>query len=131
MGQSMAESNKSVADGYKSAFIGGVVGAVATALVTGAFAFLAYGGTAVTGFFINQTAGALLDHMQVRLREGGSKNSSDFDAKCEEHEIPVGGLCYITAENGALQNAGTTQDGYSCTYSRRADPSVKARIFAA
>jgi hypothetical protein len=120
-----------MADNYRSAFIGGVIGAVATALVGGGIALLTYGGSAATDLFVNQTAGAILNHFQIRLREGGSSNGSDFEAKCEEHEIAVGGSCIISAENGALQNAGTTSTGYSCTYSRRADPSVKARIFAA
>lgn len=120
-----------MAESYKSALIGGVVGAVATALVGGGVALLTYGGNTATSFFVNQTAGAILSHFQVRLREGGTKNGSDFDAQCEEHEIAVGGSCIIEADNGVLQNAGTTADGYSCTYSRRADASVKARIFAA
>ena len=34
-------------------------------------------------------------------------------------------------ENGVLQNAGTTSTGYECTYSRHADATVKARIYAA
>jgi hypothetical protein len=78
----MAETNKNAKD-YKSAFVGGVVGAVATALVTGAVAFLAYGGNAVADLFFNQTAQALLSHMQVRLREGGTRNGSDFDANAK------------------------------------------------
>lgn len=118
-------------ENFRSALIGGIVGAVATALVGGGVAALTYGTNAATGFFANLIAGATLDHLQVRLREGGTNNGSDFSAKCEADEIVVGGSCIIMADNGVLQNAGTTSDGYGCTYSRRADPAVKARIFAA
>ncbi len=40
-----------MAENYRSAFIGGIVGAVATALLGGGVALLTYGGNAATDFF--------------------------------------------------------------------------------
>jgi hypothetical protein len=118
----------SAAGGYKTAFIGGVIGAVATALVGGAIALLPAGGSAITAAIV----GALLNHLTVELRQGGSTNNSDFIAHCEKGEKVVGGVCTITSGNGVIQNEGTTPDnGFGCTYSRRADPQVTATIYAA
>ena len=117
-----------MADGYKSALIGGVIGALATALVGGGIALLPSAGNAITTMMVD----SLLRHLEVKFHQGGSSNNSDFVAHCDDDEKVVGGACTITSGDGAIQNEGTTPDnGYNCTYSRRADPHVTATIFAA
>jgi len=117
-----------MAESYKSALIGGVIGALATAVVGGAVALVPAAGNAITMTFVD----SMLTHLEVRLRQGGSTNNSDFSARCEADEKVVGGSCAITSGDGVIQNQGTTPDnGFSCTYSRRADPHVTAAIFAA
>jgi hypothetical protein len=119
-------------ESYRSAIVGGIIGACATAVVGAGIAALGYAGNFFEGMARSQTVSAVFDNLQIRTHEGGTTNGSDFEAKCEPHEIPIGGSCTIMTGNGALQNEGTTKEGYSCTYSRRADPDgVKARIFAA
>jgi hypothetical protein len=120
-------------EGFKGALIGGIIGAIATTLVGGAVAVLTNVRYAITDWTIFQATDSILNHMRVRLREGTTENNSDFRATCEGDEIVVGGRCIITDGNGALQNLGTSDDGkyFTCTYSRRADATVKGRIFAA
>jgi hypothetical protein len=126
----MADSARN--EGLRGALIGGIIGAIGTAFAGGLIVLLTSAGGAVTEYAANRIAASTIKHLRVELREGGTQNSSDFSAKCQPGELVVGGQCFISYEDGALQNAGSTADGYSCTYSRRADPKgVKARIYAA
>jgi hypothetical protein len=127
----MADSARS--DGFRSALIGGIIGAIGTAIAGGLIVLLTSAGSAVTDYVAGKIAASTLKHLKIELREGSTSNKSDFSAACLSGELVVGGQCFITDEEGALQNAGSTPNGgYSCTYSRRADPKgVKARIQAA
>jgi hypothetical protein len=118
-------------DGFRSALVGGVVGAIATAVAGVIIVSLTNVGNAITDWTSFQITRSVIAHSKVYLREGESKNGSDFSASCQRGELVVGGQCVIQYENGVLQNAGTTDTGYECTYSRRADANVKARIYAA
>ncbi len=120
-----------MAEGFRSALVGGIVGALATAATGIVIVSLTNIGNAITDWTGLQLTKSVLAHTNVHLREGDSKNGSDFSASCEKGELVVGGQCVILYENGVLQNAGTTASGYQCTYSRRADATVKAKIYAA
>ncbi|MGB6174846.1 MAG: hypothetical protein WBF43_00550, partial [Methylocella sp.] len=116
--------------------VAGIIGSIATTLVTAVLAVVTNFGGYLAGISIDKAADLVVDSFHVTLREGSTSNRSDFSAKCLEHEIIVGGLCIIESGDGALQNQGTTKDGkgYVCTYSRRADPAptgVNGKIFAA
>jgi hypothetical protein len=126
----MADTTKN--EGFRSALIGGIIGALGTAIAGGLIVLLTSAGNAVTEYAGNKITASVIKHMKVELREGTTPNGSDFSASCRPGELVVGGQCLITYEDGALQNAGSTSDGYTCTYSRRPDPKgVKARIYAA
>lgn len=126
----MAETAKN--EGFRSALIGGIVGALGTAIAGGLIVLLTSAGSAVTEYAATKITASVINHLKVELREGTTPNNSDFSALCRTGELVIGGQCLITYEDGALQNAGSSTDGYSCTYSRRADPKgVKARIYAA
>jgi hypothetical protein len=125
----MADSAKN--EGFRSALFGGIVGALATAAAGIVIVSLTNVGNAITDWTAYQITKSVVAHSKVYLREGESRNGSDFSASCQNGELVVGGRCEISYENGALQNAGSTDTGYVCTYSRRADPTVKAKIYAA
>jgi hypothetical protein len=118
-------------EGFRSALIGGIVGALATAVAGVIIVSLTNIGNAITDWTAYQITRSVIAHSKVYLREGDSKNGSDFSASCQNGELVVGGRCEISYENGVLQNAGATDTGYVCTYSRRADANVKAKIYAA
>jgi hypothetical protein len=82
-----------MAEGYKNAFVGGLIGAVATALAGGAIALLPSVGNAIT----TRVVDTILTHLEVKLHQGGSTNNSDFVAHCENDEKVVGGACTITS----------------------------------
>lgn len=126
-----APTKASKTEGFRSALVGGVVGAIATAVAGVVIVSLTNVGNAITDWTAFQITKSVIAHSKVYLREGETKNGSDFSASCQSGELVVGGQCIIVYENGALQNAGTTDTGYACTYSRRADANVKARIYAA
>jgi hypothetical protein len=126
----MADTARS--EGFRSALVGGIIGALGTAIAGGLVVLLTSVGSAGTEYLADKITASVIKHLKVELREGSSPNGSDFSASCRSGELIVGGQCLITYEDGALQNAGSSADGYSCTYSRRADPKgVKARIYAA
>jgi hypothetical protein len=127
--QSIGEETR----GYRNAFIGGIIGAVATALVGGVSALFMNLGSFATNTATDRIAETTFKQHKIVMHEGGSSNNFDFEAHCEDGEIPVGGICRIESGDGYLQNEGINDQGrFTCTYSRRADPNgVKARIFEA
>jgi hypothetical protein len=56
-----------MAEGYKNAFVGGLIGAVATALAGGAIALLPSVGNAIT----TRVVDTILTHLEVKLHQGG------------------------------------------------------------
>jgi hypothetical protein len=115
-----------------NAFVGAIIGAIAVALVGSGFAVVTHTGGYLLGLSVQRTANLVLDSLHVTLKPGSTSNQIDYNAKCLEHEVIVGGQCIIESGEGTLQNEGTTNAGYFCTYSRRADPTgVKGKIYAA
>jgi hypothetical protein len=120
----MAEETRSL----KSSIIGGLIGAVAAAVVGGIIALS-------TNFFsfaydkaISTATDTILQNLTVVLRSGESTSSHDFLASCQDNEIAVGGYCVITSGDGYIQNQGQHEKDYFCTYSRRSDPQVNVEI---
>ena len=101
-----------------NAFLGAIIGAIATAVVGSGFAMITNLSGTLLGISIQRTANLVLDSLQVTLRPGSTSNQIDYNAKCLEHEVIVGGQCIIESGKGTLQNEGVTNDGYFCT----ADP---------
>jgi hypothetical protein len=91
---------------YRDAFIGAVLGAVATPLVA-AVIFLT---TQASGGVMNTLTDAVLNRLQVELEWGiPSTNGADYYAQCRDDEKPWAAFA-ITSGEGTLQNAGLEFD---------------------
>jgi hypothetical protein len=56
-----------MAEGHGSAFVGGVLGAIATALVGGGVVFLTNAGNVASTLALNSAVDSILNHLDVRL----------------------------------------------------------------
>lgn len=104
-------------EGSSKAFVGGVVGAIATALVAYA---TGWGGRVLDAYYANQ-AKSLFEHIDVVSYPGTRNDARHVSATClGKNEILVAGYCEVepNAPAAVLQNAGVYKDGksYQCVY---------------
>ncbi|MCX4151745.1 MULTISPECIES: hypothetical protein [Paraburkholderia] len=108
---------KKAFDGSGKAFIGGIVGAVATVLVTYATGL---GGRMVNLYYASEAKG-LFEHLDTTVYPGNRDDATHMSAKClGTNEILVAGYCELEphAPAAVLQNAGVYKDKktYQCVY---------------